>query len=105
MGQTSQGVRLIKKYPNRRLYDTATSSYITLADVKRLVLENADGLLPVDYATVEVGRRLFRSGENEYLVNRQRVRLLREQASMDSEYLAGVLSRHGLEATWKQWTP
>jgi polyhydroxyalkanoate synthesis repressor PhaR len=32
-------LRLIKKYPNRRLYDTATSSYITLADVKQLVLE------------------------------------------------------------------
>ena len=32
--------RLIKKYPNRRLYDTQTSSYITLADVKQLVLGN-----------------------------------------------------------------
>jgi polyhydroxyalkanoate synthesis repressor PhaR len=32
-------IRLIKKYPNRRLYDTATSSYITLADVKQLVLD------------------------------------------------------------------
>jgi polyhydroxyalkanoate synthesis repressor PhaR len=31
--------RIIKKYPNRRLYDTETSSYITLADVKKLVLE------------------------------------------------------------------
>jgi polyhydroxyalkanoate synthesis repressor PhaR len=30
--------RLIKKYPNRRLYDTRTSTYITLADVKDLVL-------------------------------------------------------------------
>jgi polyhydroxyalkanoate synthesis repressor PhaR len=30
--------RLIKKYPNRRLYDTQTSSYITLTDVKQLVL-------------------------------------------------------------------
>jgi len=30
--------RLIKKYPNRRLYDTKTSAYITLADVKQLVL-------------------------------------------------------------------
>ncbi len=29
--------RLIKKYPNRRLYDTKTSSYITLADVKQMV--------------------------------------------------------------------
>ncbi|PWT70931.1 MAG: polyhydroxyalkanoate synthesis repressor PhaR [Proteobacteria bacterium] len=35
----SEEARLIKKYPNRRLYDTATSSYITLADVKKLVLE------------------------------------------------------------------
>lgn len=32
--------RVIKKYPNRRLYDTATSCYITLDDVKKLVLEN-----------------------------------------------------------------
>ena len=35
-------VRLIKKYPNRRLYDTKTSSYITLADVKQMVLKNED---------------------------------------------------------------
>lgn len=31
--------RVIKKYPNRRLYDTAISSYITLDDVKHLVLD------------------------------------------------------------------
>ena len=31
--------RIIKKYPNRRLYDTETSTYITLAEVKELVLE------------------------------------------------------------------
>lgn len=35
-------VRLIKKYPNRRLYDTRTSTYITLADVKQLVLGNEE---------------------------------------------------------------
>ena len=34
--------RLIKKYPNRRLYDTQTSAYITLADVKQLVLESEE---------------------------------------------------------------
>lgn len=34
--------RVIKKYPNRRLYDTSTSSYITLADVKQLVTENVE---------------------------------------------------------------
>lgn len=31
-------LRVIKKYPNRRLYDTETSSYITLAEVKALVM-------------------------------------------------------------------
>lgn len=35
-------VRLIKKYPNRRLYDTETSRYITLTDVQRLVREGMD---------------------------------------------------------------
>ena len=34
-------VRLIKKYPNRRLYDTAISSYITLHDIKELVMTYA----------------------------------------------------------------
>jgi polyhydroxyalkanoate synthesis repressor PhaR len=31
--------RVLKKYPNRRLYDTYTSSYITLVDVKKMVLQ------------------------------------------------------------------
>ena len=33
------GLRVIKKYPNRRLYDTASSSYITLAQVRQLVMD------------------------------------------------------------------
>ncbi|NKB38304.1 MAG: polyhydroxyalkanoate synthesis repressor PhaR [Gammaproteobacteria bacterium] len=32
-------IRVIKKYPNRRLYDTERSKYITLEDVKKLVME------------------------------------------------------------------
>jgi polyhydroxyalkanoate synthesis repressor PhaR len=36
------GPRVLKKYPNRRLYDTRSSSYITLADVKEMVLEVED---------------------------------------------------------------
>ena len=35
-------VRTLKKYPNRRLYDSQTSSYITLADVKQMVLSGED---------------------------------------------------------------
>ena len=38
----AESIRTIKKYPNRRLYDTANSGYITLADVKQMVLENID---------------------------------------------------------------
>lgn len=34
--------RIIKKYPNRRLYDTTVSSYITLRSVKKLVLERTE---------------------------------------------------------------
>ena len=34
-------LRVIKKYPNRRLYDTTTSTYITLAEVKQLVMDSA----------------------------------------------------------------
>lgn len=34
--------RVIKKYPNRRLYDTETSTYITLTEVRQLVMDTAD---------------------------------------------------------------
>ena len=33
--------RVIKKYPNRRLYDTETSAYITLTEVKQLVMSKS----------------------------------------------------------------
>lgn len=40
-GSSAAGAeRVIKKYPNRRLYDTQTSSYITLAEIKQLVMAN-----------------------------------------------------------------
>lgn len=39
---TVPATRVLKKYPNRRLYDTRTSSYITLADVKQMVLASED---------------------------------------------------------------
>src|SRR5262250_1437985 len=38
----NKSARVIKKYPNRRLYDTANSGYITLADVKQMVLDHVD---------------------------------------------------------------
>ena len=36
----AESIRIIKKYPNRRLYDTSTSSYVALADIKQLVMHH-----------------------------------------------------------------
>ncbi len=60
---------------------------IGMADVAVLI-DNADGLLPIDFGEVELGRRLFRSGENEYLLNRQRVRLRDLAELLDAANLA-----------------
>ncbi len=40
-----------------------------------LTLDNSDGWLPIDYGEVVIGRRTYRSGENEYYLNGTRVRL------------------------------
>jgi polyhydroxyalkanoate synthesis repressor PhaR len=44
--------RTIKKYPNRRLYDTVESRYITLADIRRLVIDRIDFMV-IDKKTQE----------------------------------------------------
>src|SRR5918912_722634 len=62
-------------------------SALGMADVT-LVLDNADGLLPVDFSVLELGRRLYRSGENDYLLNKQRVRLKDLVDLLDAAHLA-----------------
>lgn len=52
MTETTTATRLIKKYPNRRLYDTYASSYITLVDIKQLVLDH-ESFVVVDSKTEE----------------------------------------------------
>ena len=49
--------RVIKKYPNRRLYDTSSSSYVALADIKQLVMRNA----PLVVRDAKTGEDLTRS--------------------------------------------
>ena len=49
--------RLIKKYPNRRLYDSASSSYVALADIKQLVMHNT----PFRVVDAKSGEDLTRS--------------------------------------------
>jgi polyhydroxyalkanoate synthesis repressor PhaR len=50
-------VRLIKKYPNRRLYDTQASAYITLSDVKKMIVQS----LPVKVLDAKTDEDLTRS--------------------------------------------
>src|SRR5688572_12988658 len=45
-------IRVIKKYPNRRLYDTVESRYITLADIRRLVTDKVEFVV-IDKKTEE----------------------------------------------------
>jgi chromosome segregation protein len=52
-----------------------------------IVLDNSDGSLPLDYNEVTIARRAFRSGENEYLINNNRVRL---------KDIAEILAKGGL---------
>ena len=47
---------------------------LNIAEVT-LVLDNEDGTLPIDYSEVSVTRRVYRSGDSEYLLNRQPCRL------------------------------
>lgn len=49
--------RIVKKYPNRRLYDTRISSYITLEDVRRLILDHE----PVQVVEARTGKDITRS--------------------------------------------
>jgi polyhydroxyalkanoate synthesis repressor PhaR len=49
--------RVIKKYPNRRLYDTDTSTYITIAEIKQLVMEHE----PFSVVDAKTGEDLTRS--------------------------------------------
>lgn len=50
--EAKEASRVIKKYPNRRLYDTDTSSYITLSEVKQLVMA-CESFVVVDAKTGE----------------------------------------------------
>ena len=54
---SAAGQRIIKKYPNRRLYDTMTSSYITLLEVKALVMKRE----PFEVTDVKTGDNITRS--------------------------------------------
>lgn len=51
--------RVIKKYPNRRLYDTTESKYITLDDVKKLVIEGVPFLVTDKQTGEDITRNIL----------------------------------------------
>lgn len=57
--ENETSVRVIKKYPNRRLYDTATSAYITLAEVKDLVMERENVVVRDAKTSEDITRSIF----------------------------------------------
>ena len=72
--------RVIKKYPNRRLYDTETSSYIKLTEVKQLVMDK----VPLAVLDVKTGEDLTRSVLLQII--------LEEEAGGEPIFTVGVLS-------------
>ncbi len=73
-------VRVIKKYPNRRLYDTETSSYIKLTEVKQLVMD----MVPLQVVDVKTGEDLTRSVLLQII--------LEEETGGEPIFTVGVLS-------------
>ena len=51
--------RVIKKYPNRRLYDTFESRYITLAEIKRLVIDKTDFIVVDKKSNMDITRSIL----------------------------------------------
>lgn len=74
LGEQSFGLLRSKKTADVIFAGSDKRARMGMAQVS-LVLDNSDSELPIDFAEVEISRRAYRDGENEYLLNGQRVRL------------------------------
>jgi len=79
--------RVIKKYPNRRLYDTEESRYITLADIKDLILKQTD-LVVIDKKS---GNDITRSILLQVISDQEQ----NGDAIMSEDFLAQVIRCYG----------
>lgn len=79
--------RIIKKYPNRRLYDTEESRYITLGEIRQLVRDQ------VDFQVIE--RKTQSDITTQVLL--QVIAELENQGDrlLSPEFLAGLIRAHG----------
>lgn len=78
--------RVIKKYPNRRLYDTAESRYVTLADINRLIADHTD-LVVIDKNS---GKDITRSILLQVISEREQ----NGEAMISQEFLIEIIRRH-----------
>jgi len=130
MNETSDK-RIIKKYPNRRLYDTAQSKYVTLSDVRELVLggvafcviDKKSGeditrsiLLQIIIEQEEDGEPMFSTDVLEQLIGfygnslqtqagdfiQSSLQLFQEQQDRFQEQVTGVLQSHPVSATFAE---
>jgi len=79
--------RVVKKYPNRRLYDTVESRYITLADIRRLVIERVEFVVIDKKSQADITRSIL-------------LQVIAEQEHgnspmMSREFLAQVIRSYG----------
>ena len=79
--------RVIKKYPNRRLYDTVESRYITLADVRRLVVEKIEFVVVDKKNSADITRSILLQviAEQEHLA----------EPILSQEFMVGVIRAYG----------
>ena len=74
LGENNARVLRAKRHEELIFGGSETRKALGMAEAL-LQLDNSSRRLPIDFTEIEVGRRLFRNGEAEYLVNRSRVRL------------------------------
>jgi polyhydroxyalkanoate synthesis repressor PhaR len=82
--------RVIKKYPNRRLYDTVESRYITLADVRRLVIDQVDFIVIDKKSQQDITRTILL----QVIAEQEHVR----EPTMSREFLAQIIRSYGTAA-------
>lgn len=75
MGEQSLKLLRGKKSEDVIFAGSDKKSKLSVAEVS-LTFDNKDRKIPLEYTEVVIARRIFRSGESEYLINNQRVRLL-----------------------------
>jgi chromosome segregation protein len=74
LGERSYSVLRAKRTEDMIFWGSERRTRLGMAQAS-ITLDNSDGGLPVEYSELTIGRRAYRSGENEYLLNGSRVRL------------------------------